>query len=199
MSNPFAGGLGASRDPDEIERQLDQWAAGFAAKAERYRAAQERTEQLRLSATSPDGSVRVTVRADGSVTDLAFTEKIRSMPLPEISALILGTMRRAQGNIANQVSAVMTEQLGDEDAETRAVTLDNLRERFPELPDEPGTAADEIPEEWEHGDDPSSAAPEPPRNTPPASTTPTPPPSTPGQHRPGPDDDADEDFDPFRD
>jgi DNA-binding protein YbaB len=149
MTDP--SGLGdLIRDPDEAQRRIDQWAQGFAAKAQRYQSAQERTERLRLTATSGDGAVRVTVGADGGVTDLVFSNKARSFPLEELSAQILSTMRRAQAGIASRVSEVMTEQLGDEDPQTRSLLLDNLRTRFPdpdadpdeELPSAPDPAPD---------------------------------------------------------
>jgi DNA-binding protein YbaB len=145
-----ATGLGDFiRDPDEAQRRIDQWAQGFAAKAERYQAAQARTEQLRLTASSGDGAVRVTVGADGTVTDLVFSNKARSFPLEELSAQILSTMRRAQAGIASRVSEVMAEQLGEEDPQTRSLLLDNLRSRFPD-PDvdpeeEPPPAPDPAP------------------------------------------------------
>lgn len=120
------------RDPDEAQRKMDQWAQGFADKAERYRAAQERTEQIRLTAANSDGAVRVTVGADGAVRDLEFTHKAKSYPLEELSRQILATMRRAQADIAGRVAEVMAEQLGDEDQQTRSLVLDNLRSRFPE-------------------------------------------------------------------
>ncbi|HUR52556.1 MAG TPA: YbaB/EbfC family nucleoid-associated protein [Gemmataceae bacterium] len=136
MTGP--NGLGdLMRDPEETIRRMDDWAAGFAAKAERYQAAQEQTEQLRLTATSSDGAVSVTVGADGTVTDLTFSNKVRSFPLEELSRQILGTMRRAQAGIADRVAGVMAENLGDEDRETRGALLDSLRGRFPD-PDEPG-------------------------------------------------------------
>lgn len=135
MTGP--NGLGdLMRDPDETMRRMDDWAAGFAAKAERYQAAQEQTERLRLTATSSDGAVSVTVGADGTVTDLTFSNKIKSFPLEELSRQILTTMRRAQSGIADRVAGVMAEQLGDEDRETRGALLDSLRGRFPD-PDEP--------------------------------------------------------------
>lgn len=132
-----ANGLGdLMRDPDEAEARLDEWAAGFQRKAERYQAAQERTEDLRLSATNSDGSVKVTVRADGSVTDLDLSGRARSMELDELSSQILNTMRRAQSRIAESVSEVMTEEVGEEDPETRSMLIDNLRQRFPQVDDE---------------------------------------------------------------
>ncbi|WP_410615015.1 YbaB/EbfC family nucleoid-associated protein [Amycolatopsis sp. lyj-109] len=159
------------QDPDETIRRMDDWAAGFAAKAQRYQAAQEQTERLRLTATSSDGAVSVTVGADGTVSDLTFSNKVKSFPLEELSRQILTTMRRAQAGIADRVAGVMAEQLGDEDRETRGVLLDNLRGRFPD-PDEP----DEQP--------PAPPAPVPPAPTagaatPPAPGTPPPPPRRP--------------------
>ncbi|WP_020667015.1 YbaB/EbfC family nucleoid-associated protein [Amycolatopsis nigrescens] len=143
MTTP--NGLGSfSRDPDEAQARVDEWAQGFARKAQRYQAAQAEAEQIRLTASNGDGSVRVTVRADGSVTDLEFANKARTMPLPELSAQILTTMRRAQADIAGRVGEVMAEQLGDEDLETRTVMLDSLRSRFPD-PDAEDEPAPEPP------------------------------------------------------
>lgn len=141
MTGP--NGLGdLMRDPDETIRRMDDWAAGFAAKAERYQAAQAETERLRLTASSADGAVSVTVGADGTVTDLTFSNKVKSFPLEELSRAILTTMRRAQSGIAERVAGVMSEQLGDEDRETRTALLDSLRGRFsdPEDPDAPPPA-----------------------------------------------------------
>jgi DNA-binding protein YbaB len=169
-----ASGLGDFiRDPDEAQRRMDEWAQGFAAKAERYQAAQEQTEQIRLTATSSDGAVQVTVGADGGVTDLVFSNKARSFPLPELSATILSTMRRAQADIANRVATVMTEQLGDEDVQTRSLMLDNLRNRFPEPVEDPAAPP------------PPAPIPPPPPATPPPAAGPPPSPGAPPR-RPDP-------------
>ncbi|GHF79265.1 DNA-binding protein YbaB [Amycolatopsis bartoniae] len=152
-----ANGLGdLMRDPDQAIERIDEWAASFARKAERYRAAQERTEEIRLTSANTDGSVRVTVRADGSVTDLDLSGRARTMPLEELSAQILTTMRRAQAGIAERVAEVMTEEVGEEDPQTRALLVDNLRSRFPD-PDED----DEVPEE--ESDESPAAEDRPPR------------------------------------
>jgi DNA-binding protein YbaB len=162
------------RDPDEAQRRMDEWAQGFAKKAERYQAAQEQTEQIRLTASSSDGAVKVTVGADGGVTDLVFSNKARSFPLPELSAAILSTMRRAQADIANKVATVMAETLGDEDAQTRSVMLDSLRNRFPEPIEDPAAPPP-----------PAPIPPPPPAPIPPSVAGPPTPPGTPPR-RPGP-------------
>ncbi|HVV08495.1 YbaB/EbfC family nucleoid-associated protein [Amycolatopsis sp.] len=131
----MTGPGGLMRNPEQAAADIDAWAQGLADKADRYRAAQERTEEIRLSAANSDNSVRVTVRADGSVTGLELSGRASSMPLEELSAQILATMHRAQAGIADQVAEVMTEEIGDEDPETRSLMVDNLRSRFPD-PDE---------------------------------------------------------------
>lgn len=178
MTSPNNGLGDLMRDPEESIRRMDDWAAGFAAKAERYQAAQEQTERLRLTATSGDGAVSVTVGADGTVTDLTFSNKVKSFPLEELSRQILTTMRRAQSGIAERVAGVMAEQLGDEDRETRTLLLDNLRGRFPD-PDEPDEPAP-----------PAEPDPVPPAPAGGAAVPPSAPPSSPPPRRPtAPDDD----------
>ncbi|GAB3168714.1 YbaB/EbfC family nucleoid-associated protein [Amycolatopsis sp. NPDC004378] len=181
MTGPNNGLGDLMRDPEETIRRMDDWAAGFAAKAERYQAAQAETEGLRLTASSGDGAVNVTVGADGTVTDLTFSNKIKSFPLEELSRTILATMRKAQAGIADKVAGVMTAHLGDEDQETRTALLDNLRGRFPD-PEEP----DEQP--------PADVPPTPP-TPPPAGGAAAPPGSTP--RRGGPVDPDEQDNNPW--
>ncbi|GAA1026596.1 MULTISPECIES: YbaB/EbfC family nucleoid-associated protein [Amycolatopsis] len=180
-----AGGLGdLIRDPDDAIRRMDEWAAGFARKAERYAAAQQETEQLRLTATSPDGTVKVTVGADGVVSDLVFSSRTRTIPPEELSRMVLETMRKAQSGITDRVAEVMGRSLGDEDPDTRAVMLDSLRNRFPDPdpdPDEQQDSAQEQQEPPAKTPPPAGGAPRPPA-TPPAPGGPA---SPPQGRRPG--------------
>jgi DNA-binding protein YbaB len=189
--NGSSGGLGdLMRDPDETIRRMDDWAAGFAAKAERYQAAQAETERLRLTATSGDGAVSVTVGADGTVTDLTFSNKVKSFPLEELSRQILTTMHRAQSGIAERVAGVMAENLGDEDRDTRTALLDSLRGRFPD-PDEP----DDPPAPPAPGPPPVPPAPAGGAGIPPASASSAPPGSP--QRRTGSTDPDEQDNNPW--
>ncbi|MEU4805572.1 YbaB/EbfC family nucleoid-associated protein [Actinosynnema sp. NPDC023587] len=149
MSVPTGFGEPA-RDPDEAEARMSTWARGFAEKAARYREVGERTEALRLTASSPDGAVRVTVRADGGLVDLEFGDRARSVPLDRLSGLVMATVRQAQAGIADRVAEVMSDGLGDEDSRTRALVVDNLRTRFPDTEDtgdtgDTGVAAENTP------------------------------------------------------
>ncbi|MEU6268299.1 YbaB/EbfC family nucleoid-associated protein [Saccharopolyspora shandongensis] len=201
MPGESRGGFAAiGADPDEAERQIQQWAQGFADKARRYQEMQAETEQLRLTAASPDGRIKVTVRADGSVTDLEFTDKVRTMAPSELAAQVLSTMHRAQSDIAGKVGETMAAHLGDEDIQTRTMMLDNLRERFPEQPEDPEPEPSGTSSKWEAPDDEEAPTPPPAAPPTPPAAGPTPPAAPP--KRPRFEDDDDEfgpDFDPLRD
>jgi DNA-binding protein YbaB len=197
MTGPMAerpGIPGFAASPEDAVRNIDNWAQGLADKARRYREAQADTEALRLSATSPDGGVRVTVGADGGVTDLHLDERVRAVRASELAATIMETMRRAQSGIADRVSAVMADHLGaDEDLHTRATVLTQLRDRFPDQADEPQEPDERTFEPVE--DDPA----------PPPVARPAPVPDPPRRPRRPPgdpddlDDGVDETHDPLRD
>jgi DNA-binding protein YbaB len=194
MTGPMAerpGIPGFAASPEDAVRNIDNWAQGLADKARRYREAQTDTEALRLSATSPDGGVRVTVGADGGVTDLHLDERVRAVRASELATTILETMRRAQSGIADRVSEVMADHLGaEEDLHTRATVLTQLRDRFPEQADEPEAPGERTFEPVEEDPAPPVArsAPEPPRR-------PRRPPGDPDDL----DDGVDETHDPLRD
>ncbi|MGA6167436.1 YbaB/EbfC family nucleoid-associated protein [Amycolatopsis magusensis] len=202
----MTNGLGAiGRDPAEVEARIDQWAQGFADKAQRYQAAQAQVEQIRTSASSPDGTVRVTVRADGSVTDLQFSERIRQIAPSELSAMVLRTMQTAQSQVVGQVGETMQAELGDEDQQTRSLMMEELRSRFPEPEPEGEEAAGAVSEKWDYDDRDDTPPPPPPAATPPpAPPAPPIPPAAGPTRRPNRrpedgDDDIDPDFDPLRD
>jgi DNA-binding protein YbaB len=131
------GATGRNRQ-EQAQRWVDGWAESFARKAERYQSVQQQVEQLRLTAASPDGMVRVTVGASGVPIDLELSERARSIPPTELSALILATMRRAQGGIPDQVAQIMRDTVG-QDTSTIGSVVDEYRRQFPrpEGTDEP--------------------------------------------------------------
>lgn len=214
MPGEGQAGFVASSDPAEAQQQIEQWKQGFADKAQRYQAVARETEEIRLTAASEDGRVRVTVRADGGVVDLQLTDKVRNMPPAELSAKILEIMGKAQSQIADRIGGVLTEHLGDEDVQTRSMVLDNLRERFPEQSEQepesadPGSGKWEFPGEGEVAERPEGEreprrpdTPEQSSAQPAAPEQADPPPSPKPRRRRGDDglEDFGDDFDPLRD
>lgn len=137
---PGLGGL--MRDPDEAAARTREWAQGIARKAERYEAFGQRAREIRLSAEGAGGAVRVTVGADGAVTDLVLTDRVRAIAPGELAAQILAAMRRAQAGLADRVAAVAAEEVGAEDPDTAALLVGTLRTRFPD-PERADDEADE--------------------------------------------------------
>lgn len=125
-------------DPDQVERQLSQWAQGFADQAGRFGAMRAQVEQIQVTESSTDGAVRVTIDASGAPIDLAFTDKIGGMPPPEVAAQVMTCMRRAQRQLTGRVQEAMVATVGDADQVIENV-VEGYRQRFGE--DQPGRPA----------------------------------------------------------
>jgi DNA-binding protein YbaB len=125
-------------DGPRTELELERWAAGVAAKAERYQDMQRQVTAVTATETSRDGVVTVTVDSAGAVTDLRITDQVRNLPGAEVAQLVLATMRRAQARITPQVAEIMRETVG-EDTQTVDAVVSNFSNRFPEPePEQPG-------------------------------------------------------------
>ncbi|MGH4005900.1 MAG: YbaB/EbfC family nucleoid-associated protein [Pseudonocardiaceae bacterium] len=118
-------------DPDQVERQLSQWAQGFADKAERFGAMRAEVEQIQVTESSTDGAVRVTIDSSGAPIDLALTDKIGGMPPSDVAALVMACMRRAQQQLAGQVHDAMVATVGTEEPVVEHV-VSGYRQRFGE-------------------------------------------------------------------
>ena len=116
-------------DVDHSERQLSQWAQGFADRAERFHAMRANLEQVTVSESAAEGAVRVTVDASGQLTDLAFTDKIRDMAPSQVAAQVMAGLRRAQQQLAPLVRETMIAAIGPEHELVEQV-LRGYRERF---------------------------------------------------------------------
>jgi hypothetical protein len=109
------------------------WQEQIAQNAERYRELRQRLSQASLTETSRDGTVKVTVSADGLVTDLVLKERWHPPPLPELAAEIMDCLSRAQARIPDLVRQTMAEVVGTPDAGAHLVLTDT-RNKFPEPP-----------------------------------------------------------------
>jgi hypothetical protein len=112
------------------EQQVQAAAAGYQRMA-------ERVDQILVTETSKDYSVRVTVSASGLLTDLQLLDR-------ELAAKVMACVRAAQAKIPDLMRAAMVETVGTQDPNTYLV-LSAARERFPELPAEkPAPRADMV-------------------------------------------------------
>ncbi|GDY30061.1 YbaB/EbfC family nucleoid-associated protein [Gandjariella thermophila] len=130
MTGPNVGDNAAA-----VNARLDQWVADAKAKAQRYQEMQAEVSRVSATESSPDGVVTVTVDANGALTDLRITDRVREMSGTQVAAAVLGAMRRAQSRLPDRVAEVMQSTIGDDQA-AMDIVMANYRGRFPEV-DEP--------------------------------------------------------------
>jgi len=143
VDRPGFGGDGA-----HTEQQVNKWAADITANARRYEDMTREVAALTVRETSRDNIVEVTVNARGAVTDLHISDRARELSGQELTALVLGTMRRAQHKITDRVAEVMA-PMAQKDPETVRTVVDGYEQRFPEPPPEgfvEGNRNDEVQE-----------------------------------------------------
>ncbi|MBP2327988.1 DNA-binding protein YbaB [Kibdelosporangium banguiense] len=109
------------------------WKQQVAENARRYQELNEQVSRMSVTEVSPDGSVRVTVSANGLMTDLVLRERGYQRPLPQVADEIMACMRRAQARIPDLLQQVMTGALGTADTTTHLLVAD-ARQMFPPPP-----------------------------------------------------------------
>lgn len=137
-------GPGSEAGVAEAQEQFNRHVAETRSRFDRIAELQTKAGAVSVSATSPDGSVTVTVNAAGVLTDLHINDRLSGQPGARIADQVLSTMRRAQARIADKMRDVMRDTVGD-DKEVVNQVLANYHDRFPEplTPDRPD-AVDEM-------------------------------------------------------
>jgi DNA-binding protein YbaB len=94
-------------DPADVERGLDEWVAGFERKAARYQELQHEVEDVRISQTSQNGAVTVTIDANGVLVDLNTAPD-------ELGRQLLTAISQAKAKIAGRVQEIAGQVVGEE-------------------------------------------------------------------------------------
>ncbi|MFT7836715.1 YbaB/EbfC family nucleoid-associated protein [Saccharothrix sp. BKS2] len=123
-------------DPAKAAEDLDRWAAGLEQRAQRYLRLQQQMNATSASASSPDGTARVTVDSNGVPTDIALTDRARGAEPAAISAQVMAAMRNAQAKLRQQVQDLVAATVPVDDAPARNIVA-QYRERFPDEVVEP--------------------------------------------------------------
>lgn len=121
-SEPIASGA---------RERFSQYVAETRSRFDRIAQLETKAKTISATATSPDGSVTITVNANGAITELRISDKISGEPGARIAEHVLSTMRRAQARIADKVRDVMRETIGD-DKEIVDEVMTAYHHEFPE-------------------------------------------------------------------
>jgi DNA-binding protein YbaB len=174
--------------------EIDSWLSNFQSRMQEVQQkAAKLTEGLAASSatkSSPDGAVTVTVGANGALLNLEFGRRVVEHAPPQLSALIMRTVREAQRGASEKVGEALQE-FGDDGAIMAQYA--NFQPPPPEDPpvgpplNRPAPSAFARPPEPDPVTPPKPAA-----AAPPPSPAPPTPPQAPRRSRPGaPDDDGD--------
>ena len=112
------------------------WEQRIAEQAQQYQQLSDRVAQVALTETSRDGTVQVTVSANGTLTGLVLRERGQPRPLPQVAAEIMHCVRRAQARIPGLLQASLASTVGEHDPAAQQIVAD-ARTRFPEPPPPP--------------------------------------------------------------
>jgi hypothetical protein len=111
------------------------WQQEVADNARRYAELQDRVAQLSITEATADGMIRVTVSADGLLTDLALHQRYQGVPMGLLGTRIMACVRRAQARIPELLHQAMLSTVGVDDPAAQA-TLAQAQHRFPAAPAE---------------------------------------------------------------
>lgn len=120
-------------DDGVTDAALDKWVADAEAGAAKYQHLAAVMDRVRVSVSSPDNLVTITVNASGNITDLRIADRAMSGPGKQLAGQILTAIRRAQADIAARMAEVMQATIGDDTTVMNAV-LAEYHDKFPEPP-----------------------------------------------------------------
>lgn len=180
-------------DTGASEQLVAQWEQQISDNAARYQQMADRVQQLSITETSKDGVIRVTVGANGILSNLVIAETARDRSMAELTRQIMTCLQRAQSKIPELLRQTMTETLGTQDGTANEI-LAQAQQTFPQPPPEEPPTGPGAPPVREYQFAPEDSGPPPPPHVPPPSHVPPPaphtPPAPPRRPRPsGPDDD----------
>lgn len=136
MAEPRWEGL-LSGDPGQAERSIDDWVEGMRGRADRLQALRDRVDRIRVTETSANGAVTVTVDATGGPVDVRFTDRAAAVRPEELGPLVMATLNAARARIAGEVRAATEAEVGDDLPDTRRMVVDAYRDRFGDAPPPP--------------------------------------------------------------
>ncbi|GAB3459637.1 YbaB/EbfC family nucleoid-associated protein [Actinophytocola sediminis] len=123
---------------DEISQLIAEWRSGVSEQAQRFDATRRAIDEVSVTESAAGGAIMLTVGSSGIPTDLRLGEDVGRMKPDQVAAQIMACLRRAQARLADQVSVVVTDTMGD--AAGADAVADEYRYRFPPLAE-----VDEVP------------------------------------------------------
>src|SRR5262245_31175864 len=108
-------------DLSAAHERIDQWSSAMTERVGRATELANRTGAMTGAAKDRDGLVEVTVDSIGAVSHLWLSERTRQQPAATTAQLILTTMRAAQAQLAQRITAETVAAYGPDSPATAAI------------------------------------------------------------------------------
>lgn len=112
---------GTILDPDGAREHLAEWKGRIDRMARDTEAMRQRLQDLRVTASDPNGLTEVSVDSTGALVGLRLTERIRQVAPDVVARTIMATFGEARNRLADQSKEVIAETVGTESPAARAI------------------------------------------------------------------------------
>ncbi|WP_026454784.1 YbaB/EbfC family nucleoid-associated protein [Saccharomonospora iraqiensis] len=134
-------------DPDGAREKLAAWKGRIDELAADTRTMSTQLQEVRVTATDPDGLVELTVDSTGALVDLTLTDRMERTRPDVVARTIMATLARAKNQLADRSREIIADTVGTESPAARAIaeSVEN------QLRSEPDADAPATPEPEEDG------------------------------------------------
>ncbi len=112
---------GTILDPDGARAHLAAWKGRIDKMAQDTEAMRQRLQDLRVTASDPNGLTEVSVDSTGALVGLRLTERIGQVAPDVVARTIMATLGEARNRLADQSQEVIADTVGTESAAARAI------------------------------------------------------------------------------
>ncbi len=108
-------------DPDAARERLAAWRERAEQVAANTQAMSERINEVKVSASDPQGLAEVTVDSTGSLVDLRLTDEIKRKAPAVVAQAVMTALGSARNQAADRSQEIVTDTLGADSAAGREI------------------------------------------------------------------------------
>ncbi|PKW14253.1 YbaB/EbfC family nucleoid-associated protein [Saccharopolyspora spinosa] len=108
-------------DPDSAHERLAAWKDRIDKLAADTRAMSERLQEVRVTASDPNGLTEVTIDSTGALVDLRLTDRMRRTSPDVVARTIMATLGEAKNKLADRSQEIIADTVGTESPAARAI------------------------------------------------------------------------------
>ncbi|MEV4516698.1 YbaB/EbfC family nucleoid-associated protein [Dactylosporangium sp. NPDC049525] len=112
---------GGVLDPGGAMDRIAAWRGQIDKLAADTKTMSDRMQELRVSATDPNGLVEVTVDSTGGLVDLRLGQRIQRVDPDIVARTIMATIQEAKGVLAGRAQEILAETIGTDSPAGRAI------------------------------------------------------------------------------